>query len=679
MTDTGGRLAAAGLARIATLAAIAAIAVGCGGSSSAGKPDARSDGGPFPVDGAGSGGSASGSGGATGSGGAATGSGGSASGSGGAGGFGGQDASAGSDAAGTDVSTACVVRLTPLSVSSFVEEIEAGAMALFRVRADVVNRGPREPRWTWRVTDADSQPVPTAPVGGDPATVEFAIKTVGSYVIGVELDSGVTCASASGIARVIAPRPASFIVRSFPPEAMGLPAQDTRISLTGNTFAPSNLALLPGVSVTVAPYQADVRLPAYVRISSAASRVAIEGHTGPRPVSAVLLPFVTYDLLLIPDGPVAPLLLSKIPAEIRSVVPLDPGIAVTGRTLGPGGQPIGDVRVVMRAGTRPSTLGRSDASGAFELLTRGGTMSAEINPPDGSSLPNLRVPGTPGIVLTEGGSLELSVTWAPATTAALRISVVATDGTTPVAGAAVLVESTAPPGGPAAGQVTAKLTGSFGPTEVVLPAEGAVKVEATSSATGAATFPALPVGAYRVTVAPPPAMAAAQLATSTAMVTLPGAGITRAIPLVRKVRMSGTLSPAAMTSGVRVIAIDELTRASTAVTAGDGGRYQLLLDPGRSYRMWVEPPAGQLLGRAVLGTITAGVSDGAVPDRTVPPGLPFDGRVAVGATPAGGTLIQVFCVGLTTHCVDPTLPLAETIAAPDGTFYLVLPDPGIRN
>jgi hypothetical protein len=82
----------------------------------------------------------------------------------------------------------------------------------------------------------------------------------------------------------------------------------------------------------------------------------------------------------------------------------------------------------------------------------------------------------------------------------------------------------------------------------------------------------------------------------------------------------------------------------------------------------------------VLGSVIAGSADGSIPDRTVPRGLAFEGRVVgpVGR-PVGGALVQLFCAGSTTHCVDPNLPLAETISAANGAFEVVLPDPGVRN
>ncbi|HET6281852.1 MAG TPA: carboxypeptidase-like regulatory domain-containing protein, partial [Polyangia bacterium] len=459
------------------------------------------------------------------------------------------------------------------------------------------------------------------------------------------------------------------------PETSGLPVQDSRIELIGTGFSPTTLDLMTGNPVTLATYADVVRLPAYVRISSAVSRVALEGYTGRQSVDVVLLPYIRYDVLLVPDGPFAPKLLSNTPDMLPRMIEFDPGTPVTGRALDGRGQPVVDARVVLRAGARPSTVGRSDASGAFDLLTRGGTMSVEVNAPDGSGLPNLRVAAVPGVVLQDGTGLDLTVKWAASTTARLQIAVSSNDGATPIAGAVVRVASTAV-ATDMLGQLLVKTTGASAATEIVLPATGAVKVEATSTAAGTATFPALPTGPYLVTVIPPAQTGTLMAATTTASVDVPAADLTRAIRLARKVKLSGTLLPSALTAGVRITAIDDDTRASTTATAAAGGRYELLLDPGRSYRLWAQPTPAQVLGRAGLGGFTAGSADGVIPDRTVPRGIVFDGHVMIGGSPVTGALIQAFCLGSSTACLDPNLSVADAVSGVSGEFRLTLPDPG---
>ena len=62
---------------------------------------------------------------------------------------------------------------------------------------------------------------------------------------------------------------------------------------------------------------------------------------------------------------------------------------------------------------------------------------------------------------------------------------------------------------------------------------------------------------------------------------------------------------------------------------------------------------------------------------TLPIGHPLHSTVldSQGAQVLGGTFVQAFSVTTSLRCLDATFPLAETVARPDGTFDLVLPDP----
>ncbi|HET6284816.1 MAG TPA: hypothetical protein VFH73_27920, partial [Polyangia bacterium] len=186
---------AAGVRAAALMVTAAALAVGCGSFSATKGQGPQSDGG-VARDAATDGVAGAGTGGSTGTGGTVGGSGGASSGSGGSAG-GSADASSGPDApaadASADGSANCFVRLTALSAMSFREEIEVGPMSVFRVRAEVTRPGLRPPQWTWRVSDATFAAVYTTAVGGDPATVEFPIKTTGNYSVQAEVETGTSC------------------------------------------------------------------------------------------------------------------------------------------------------------------------------------------------------------------------------------------------------------------------------------------------------------------------------------------------------------------------------------------------------------------------------------------------------------------------------------------------------
>src|SRR5262245_19135651 len=97
-------------------------------------------------------------------------------------------------------------------------------------------------------------------------------------------------------------------------------------------------------------------LPAFLRLSGATGSWRIEGHTGQGGVVVHLLGNVRYDLLAIPDSGAAPDSIEFDPGG-SSALTLTTGVPVEGTVAGPDGAPAAGVRVVMRAGSRPSTVG----------------------------------------------------------------------------------------------------------------------------------------------------------------------------------------------------------------------------------------------------------------------------------------------------------------------------------
>ena len=65
-------------------------------------------------------------------------------------------------------------------------------------------------------------------------------------------------------------------------------------------------------------------------------------------------------------------------------------------------------------------------------------------------------------------------------------------------------------------------------------------------------------------------------------------------------------------------------------------------------------------------------------NHSMPPALLYAGRVVDPSLQGVGTaLVQAFCEASdVVGCADPTVPVAETVTRSDGTFQLMLPDPG---
>jgi hypothetical protein len=201
-----------------------------------------------------------------------------------------------------------------------------------------------------------------------------------------------------------------------------------------------------------------------------------------------------------------------------------------------------------------------------------------------------------------------------------------------------------------------------------------------ADARGAVALPALPTGRYRVTTIPADGDDSSALTVT--ILDLGPAGAT-AVPvrLLAKVPLRGSLQPANMTAGALVHASPRALdppRPVAVATVGPDGTYLLAVDPGREYVVWADPPANRALARALLASVSSGVTGAEVPARSLPRALPFSGTVN-GAQSQGGVpavVIQAFCDAASPSCLDPTLPLAETVSGPRGDFTLALPDPG---
>jgi hypothetical protein len=243
------------------------------------------------------------------------------------------------------------------------------------------------------------------------------------------------------------------------------------------------------------------------------------------------------------------------------------------------------------------------------------------------------------------------------------------------AGARVRATSQAAPA--RVGQLIARPGGGSAAT---FQATGSSDVEVVTDASSTAAF-TLPVGNYAVTVVPASTSGAPSASTpaiTTATVTLAASGLARDVTLATKSTLNGMLLPVTDSPGTQVTAIDRSSTAPGTVvsaTVGADGTYQLFVDPGHSYELLAQPPAGVSRGRAIL---SSSVSDATptIATATLPIGHPTSGKIlGTNGTGAGGVLMQVFCPSTSTKCLDPTFPLAEAVTRADGSFVLLLPDP----
>jgi len=607
-----------------------------------------------------------------------TGSGGRSSGS---GGFSQMDG--GADAPG-DGSVGCRLSIAPIAPPSYTG-IEAGPGAHMRVQGAVSGAFTSPITWQWTVnSESSSAPIVTTPIDTTGALVEFPIEVVGRYQIVAQLAGQPAC-HASQVIDTVAPGPMTYVLRAT---ATGFPIQDQRITLSPtDPQQVSSWQLQAGVAANLSPQRADLSggsLASYIRISDPVSTLSIDGDSTKGPVMAPLLPSLSYDVLIVPSEPYAPDLIHGTPGQWPQPLQLDQGVMVTATTRDGGGKAVVGAHLVLRRQSLPmslpSTVGVSDANGAATLWARAGTLTAFIEPPAGSGLPSAAVGAgsNPGIVLNPGvGSLDLAMTWDPVTSTDLSIHVLAPGGAPVGAGARVRATSQAQPA-----RVGQLLVHPAGGSPVTLPAIGNTDVEVLTDANSTAAFAALPLGAYVVTVVPAATSAAPTARTpaiTTTTLTLTSAVRSSDVMLSGKSTLNGTLLPISDSPGTQVTAIDRsATAPGTAVSAtvGTDGKYQLFIDPGRNYELLAQPPAGVLRGRVILASSVSEVTP-TLPTVTLPIVHPASGTIlGANGAGAGGVLMQVFCPSTSTKCLDATFPLAETLTRADGSFLLLLPDPG---
>jgi hypothetical protein len=668
----------------------AAGAIGCGntnssnastGSGGTGDQDAGADAGAV----GGMDGAISGLGGAVGSGGAAAGAGGAAAGTGGSSGTGGAPAP-------------CAVQIKPVS-SVDLDGLPAGPNATLRVRGVITGTPqPAQPDWRWSVsTVTDNRPIPVTPDPQDPALVQFPLASADRYDITVTVSNAPVCGGHEIATATFNPSASYWLRISAPADQVEVPPHEETIKLQAGQPLQRSFYFDRGAAVSLDPKTSSSQaLTSYVRISSPGHSWTREGDTelAAFGTSIVDTPASLYDVLVVPlapaDAPFAPLLFSgRTAARVAALsIVVDPGVPVGG-TLRAAGAAVAGATIALRAGDLPSTIGTSDAAGAFGLLARPGRFSALIIAPDGAALPDAHVDASDASGLdlpaAVGGALSLAFVWRSDLGSATLAAQFVTSAGAPAAALDVRLESD-PEGDPTTWGDVGTLQANGGPGGAQsLVAAGSLRRAATTDARGAISFSGLPAGGYRLIALPPVASNDGLTVTAVDVV----AGLpTVAVTLAPKVTVSGRLLGAS--PGTRLLILDDqptLGRSFPAAAVGSDGAYTLNLDPSHAYHLLSDPPAGQMNARVALGPIESGDVALALGDRVLPAMLSVSGRVFApdGQTPVAGALLQLFCMGAGPDCVDYSqldaghpLPLFEATTDALGVFTLFAPDPASR-
>ena len=582
----------------------------------------------------------------------------------------------------------CSVNIRSVSTPD-LQNLPAGPDLFVRVRGEILGEPrPASPVWNWRVVRM-AQAIATDVVGdSDPALLRVPLERPGRYIVSVSVGNG--CRGEAEISAETKDRVESYVVlRLIPPQTSPLPPQEATVKISAGVATTANLTLADGKLARITPQRLSAQLgnqallvPSFVRVSNTRSTFLREGRaTGQQPFLALLGPN-RHDILIVPeDNQLPPLRESQMSSDALTnhFVTLSPGVKIFGKVTH-NDLPVVGARIVLRRDQQPSTIGESDAMGAYTLRARAGMHSVRIvGPPDGS-WPSIEVAAGQGVAVPADGmgDLQLNVRYAPVATASLDLTVASPDGVQPAGGAVVAVSSQTQD------NVATLMVGTAAGTNVA----GRVSLLTATNDSGRLRVSSLPRGIYTVRVQHPPAASWPSAYETTVNVDLRQGDAVVTVKLASSVALSGKLNLLADSpADLRVVAVNEGrlsgTPEATAQVAADGS-YVLQVSPNATYRLRVDPPLGRLFPRVVFGTVSTDDTSKTLPPLPLPKTLRITGRVANTAGAAvPGTLVQAFCTDVTADCIDASnpnvglaLPLSEAVVGDDGQFVLVLPDPG---
>jgi hypothetical protein len=621
-------------------------------------------------------------------------SGGSGPGDGGAGGSPSADAGVGGAGGWADGGAPCTARIRALRPVS-LDHLVAGPHVQIVLRAE--RDGTGTGAWSWYGLRDRTASVPVETGRQDTAAATFLIDRPGSYVFTASDNAGclATITASAKAADACTACNQGAIVRASAPPSTQIPVQTGYVSLSQNVVPQT------GVQVQVGPSVGRTLVDAYVRILCDSETVA-DGLSdlrnlfttrllSSRPSGTTVKP-LQYNVLVVPaDGTGSGTIGATAPQLYRNLAPSDfastnfqlvDGVAITGTTHLNNGDTLTDARwVLSNQGPAQkasgdllfSSVGRSDGAGSFRLNAQPGTYWVTISPPAGRGLPEA-ISAAPVAV---GAGTTLDFTWAEPITATVNLTV--QDARGQALPNALVRLSTAE--AQSVGQL--HVHGTTGDKDIQ--AHGSTRLEATTSSAGLAIFTGVPANvSYNVVIVPEVLGPAARTTVVPLRVT-PGSFSTR-VSAQAEAHITGRLATnsnarALDLSQVTIVATDKTDEAAEpiqSVRANAEGHFDLAVTPGRVYVLMAIPPSDSDYARTFLDPGPMMASEFPIA-QTLFRGLPWKASVlAQNGQPLSGTALQMFCDANWPNCIDSTIALAETTAASDGTFAILLPDPTTR-
>jgi hypothetical protein len=518
----------------------------------------------------------------------------------------------------------------------------------------------------WQVQRAGDGPMMLG--DGTSVTVSFVAQKSGGYKFTVEGYKGEPC---FGEGSITVPNPTGAVVqyrlRALPPESSQLVLTDAIVQVIGGTPTSANdIVLSSGTAVNGVLRGPDGSgVPGEVRLIAMDGPDAVGTTSAMGAFTLAVLPSGSYQPLLIPQATtLAPHLGTSTPGAdfVGGSFAVGAGATVTGSVVDAknGNAVVPNARVVLRAGTLPSSVGTSASDGTFTLHAEPQTFALSVGADDWpiATVGNVAVPAT-------GTSIAIAYNVARYTVAG---KVTRADGTTLVAGARVTIAS--------------RPLGTIGSITVggsaAMPAEGHVVRQVSSDNAGNLPSLLLPRGTYDLIVDPPTGTSEGLTGISQTV----SSAATWNLSLQPKNMLSGKITDGSGKGignvGVQVLEVAGLGAALSTISNGDG-TYSLSVDSGAALLVIFSPQADARLAGAKL-SLAAGTTEANV---KLPPGLAVEGTVSSpGNQRLPSVLVEALCYdcnacrAMGRSCDTPDTPITTAFTGQNGEYTLYLPDPG---
>lgn len=539
----------------------------------------------------------------------------------------------------------------------------ASATTVVRANAGVLN-AVGVIGYTWSVS-FNGTPIGHMPAQADDSAITFPAVNPGIYSVRVDAASVSSCPTEQVQLNVRAEggNQSQARLHVVPPASSTVPPLDKLISVLGGAdFSLGTVALEPGMTTTGTVRSGGTGVAAYLRfMPAAAPEAAVEVFTNGSGGFSARVVNQPHDVLVIPTaGGFAPRLVEGW-TPFQTVINVGAGTTVTGTVRGPSGAALAGAKVLLKIGEVPSTVATTAANGGFSVLVEpdpGAVISIDVTPPAGSGLPRLAAQSQ---LFDLAQPFQVSYA-ASLTTRDLAGTVLRRQGAPIANGKLVVVGNLA-----GAGTVAAGATAT---------ASGVVRVAATASAAGVlppALAPARPLSAVVEVVANDYAVTAIDLTAAVpASIDAPPA-----VPISTVLRAPGTGGGVIDNAFLDAVPVGALALAGVTSTvrgrSSTGGLVSTSLAAGGRYDLRIHDP---LLARGAPLVVPDIGAAAIAASYALKPALVVTGKLALSGnpTPVGGAAVQILC-SLCTG-IERSRPIAEGTSAPDGTFTLLVPDPG---